>query len=431
MFLTPLHTHYTTASRGLHGFIAIFNIMTLRNVIRSMLKEAEAPERTGVAPRGGFERTGVAPPGADATAPIPALQARRGPLSARVAANLPDPTAVYRDQVDRVAQKVGKALGMMEIRYLARSKRVYGAYAYKAISPNYMNVIVKISPEHELAGYQKIEEIKQSLPADVAKHFPRIYKITNLKKLGIEWPKADPSDDDRNLGVIVMEALEELPGPVFDLIKQPPAADDFVLEVFLNDTVLLNDFIEKYLITQQVHNVIESFLDDAKPDYTVADIEDVKTAIKDRLMLLRNFKYPRFEPSILNRVDFRKPTQRIAALKPQIKRLVHQALGRFNPGIEMIDDTVTTLANEFSDEIVNQDRAIPTEPSMGGRYGVMSGTNMLTSFKRAVKYMTNHGIFVSDLHANNLMLRPESMDIVIADLGHFEQENNLPPAPSF
>ena len=62
----------------------------------------------------------------------------------------------------------------------------------------------------------------------------------------------------------------------------------------------------------------------------------------------------------------------------------------------------------------------------------MSDTGALNDFKKAIKYMMNHGIFVSDLHANNLMIRPMTGEIVIADLGHFESEKNLPQSfPSF
>ena len=395
--------------------------MTLRNVIRQILREATAPEGTGVMPMGGFEGTGVAPAAPEATAPIPALQARRqGPVQPTVS-----PGEAYNKQVNRVAQKVAKALGMMEVQYLAKSKREYGAIAYKAISPNYMNVVIKIAPEHELQGYYKIEEIKQSMPEEVAKHLPLIYKLTNMKKLGVEWPKEQPNEPERNLGVIVMEELETLPGPIFDLIKSPPAADDFVLEVFLNDDILFNGFIEKYLVTQQVNNMIEKFLNEAKPDYDLSDIESVKSALKERLFLLRNFKYPRFEPSMFRRADLKKQGQRVDILKPQIKRLVQQALKRFNPGIELISDHVTELANEFGADLMSQARAIPTEPSQGGQFGIMSDAGMLNDFKKAVKYMMNHGIFVSDLHANNLMIRPTTGEIVIADLGHFENEKDL------
>ena len=321
---------------------------------------------------------------------------------------------------------------MMEVQYLAKSKRDYGAFAYKGISPNYMNVIIKIAPEHELQGYHKIEEMKQTMPESVAKHLPHIYKLTNMKKLGVEWPKEQPNEPERNLGVIVMEILETLPGPIFDLIKSPPAADDFVLETFLNEVILFNDFIEKYLISSQTQQSVESFLNDSKPNYDAGDVEAVKTALKERLMLLRNFKYPRFVPSIVSRVDFKKPTQRIKLLNPQIKKLVHQALLRFAPDLEQISDVVTALADDFSDELVNNTRAIPTEPSQGGKFGVMSDSKLLADFKRAIKYMVQHGIFVSDLHANNLMVRPETMDIVIADLGHFETDAALRgPGTSF
>ena len=67
---------------------------------------------------------------------------------------------------------------------------------------------------------------------------------------------------------------------------------------------------------------------------------------------------------------------------------------------------------------------------MGQQFGVMSSSKLLTSLRNAIKYMTDHGIFVSDLHGNNFMLRPETGDIVIADLGHFELEQNLPNAGS-
>jgi hypothetical protein len=131
---------------------------------------------------------------------------------------------------------------------------------------------------------------------------------------------------------------------------------------------------------------------------------------------------------MFQRADLKKVTQRIKLLKPKIDRLVQKALKRFDPGIELISDTVQEIAKDFSETLGNQARGIPKEPSMGQQFGVMSNSSLLTSLKNAIKYMTDHGIFVSDLHGNNFMLRPETGDIVIADLGHFELEKNLPNA---
>jgi hypothetical protein len=384
--------------------------MMLRNVIREIIHEAAAPEGTGVIPAGG-----------ETTAAVPELQAR----SRAVVAQMDTPWEQYNKQVERVAQKVAKALGMMEVRYLAKSNRNYGAIAYKAISPNYTNVVIKIAPEHELQGYYMTEAIKQQLPEKIAKHLPRIYKLTNMKKLGIEWPKSLQHEVDRNLGIIVMEELEELPGAIFDLIKAPPQADDFVLEVFLNDHTLLNDFIESVLVSSSVTSEIEKFLNHAKPQFDISDVDEVKSEIKRMLMLLSNFKYPRFEPSMFHRADLKKPSRRVSELTPKIEELIFKALKKFDPNIEKVSDTIKELGSEVANALMLQRRAIPTEPSMGQKYGIMSGLKMISDLRDAVKYMTDHGIFVSDLHANNLMLRPETMEIVISDLGHFEQESNL------
>ncbi len=400
--------------------------MTLRQVLRLMIKEASGFEGTGVMPitaQQGREATGVMPQqGGEATAPFTAQQAAVARQPVKSARDL------YKEKVDYVAQKVAKRLGLMEIRYIARSKRDMGAVAYSAIGPSYMNVIVKIAPEHELAGYRKIEEIKQTLPPDVSKHFPVIYRLTNLKKLGVEWPKESPYEPDMNLGVIVMEPLEEIPQQMFDIIKHPPAADDFVLETFLKDPVLLNDLIEQSLVSREVSHAVESFLNTAKPDHDLADIESVRTTIKEKLMLLTNFMYPRFQPSMFQRADLKKASKRINLLKPHVERLVQSALKRFDPGVEIVSDAVREIANDFCETLLNQTRGIPKEPSMGQQFGVMSDSNMLASLKNAIKYMTDHGIFVSDLHGNNFMLRPETGDIVMADLGHFELEQNLPNA---
>ena len=147
-------------------------------------------------------------------------------------------------------------------------------------------------------------------------------------------------------------------------------------------------------------------------------------------MLLSNFMYPRFQPSMFQRSDIKKASGRIKLLKPHVERLVQSALKHFDPGVELISDAVREVADDFCETLVNQSRGIPKEPSMGQQFGVMSSSSMLSSLKHAIKYLTDHGIFVSDLHGNNFMLRPESGDIVMADLGHFELEKNLPNAGS-
>jgi phosphoserine phosphatase len=42
------------------------------------------------------------------------------------------------------------------------------------------------------------------------------------------------------------------------------------------------------------------------------------------------------------------------------------------------------------------------------------------SFNRAIDYLLDQGIVPGDLHANNLMIRSSTGDIVFSDLGHFE-----------
>jgi len=65
-------------------------------------------------------------------------------------------------------------------------------------------------------------------------------------------------------------------------------------------------------------------------------------------------------------------------------------------------------------------RPIPRDPKKTGTEGPLGQLKGFESFNRAIDYLLDQGIVPGDLHANNLMIRSSTGDIVFSDLGHFE-----------
>lgn len=319
--------------------------------------------------------------------------------------SLQDPFVERKKQMEEIAKETARALSLSGLRFISRSSRLNGAYTYSAINERNENVVLKIQPIDEIDGYRKVQQIASRLSPDVAIHLPTIYQIRPLQAL-LHGPAAARLTGLDGLCAIVMERLEELPGNLFQLITKPPKKSSQSLNALLNDR--------------------EAF------DKAISDVVDHRSYTI---------------VSILNRHSIHKDIDTDAALaklKRQIGRAIYSSASR-----EQIDATAnigsgllgqvreevrlwclgvgisnqapqTNIAKYISDslETALSRRAIPQEPKeeKAGPLGSVKGIDKLM---RAIKKLGALGIEPSDLHGNNIMLRPDSGELVIADLGHF------------
>ena len=315
-----------------------------------------------------------------------------------------DPSANRKKKMEKLAEEVADKLGLADVRYLSRSKRLYGAYTYAAVDERNENVILKIQPKNELDGYVRAQQMIARLPDRVARHMPAIYKIRTLDELNVR-PPYDDFGNPEELGVIVMERLEELPGNMFDLITQPATRSMHSLESLVRDRDAFTAVIDDALSRSK--RSIDSAIAGAPKDADPAEETD-----RLRKMLVSVIYNPNITNQsggiMLSTVDGLRD-----AVTEKIE-LWYRALGITRRGAvqslsQMIMSSITSLLGR---------RAVPKEPTKepAGPLGRISGIRDLV---KALDDLKSLNISPSDVHGNNIMLRPETGELVLADLGHF------------
>lgn len=315
-----------------------------------------------------------------------------------------DPNVDRKKKMEKVAEEVADKLGLADVRYLSRSKRLYGAYTYAAVDERNENVILKIQPKNELDGYVRAQQMIARLPDRVARHMPVIYKIRTLDELGVRAPNDDFGNPEE-LGIIVMERLEELPGNMFDLITQPATRSMHSLESLIRDREAFAAVIDDALSKSK--RSIDAAIAGAPKNVDPAEETD-----RLRKMLVSVIYNPNITSQsgsiMLSTIDGLRD-----AVTEKIE-LWYRALGITRRGAvqslaQMVMSSITSLLGR---------RAVPKEPTKepAGPLGRISGIRDLV---RALDDLKSLNISPSDVHGNNIMLRPETGELVLADLGHF------------
>ena len=328
----------------------------------------------------------------DATAPMPANHVPYDPFIQR------------QSKMEGIAKDAAEEMGLADVRYLSRSKRLYGAYTFSAVDERNENVILKIQPANELEGYRSAQRMIVRLPDRVARHMPIIYKIRTLDEINVP-PPYDEFGSPEQLGVIVMERLDELPGNMFDLITQPATKSMHSLESLIRDREAFTAVVEESMRRSRraIDNAVTGAPRKSDPDEEFERIQKmIISAAYDPEVTSQSGGI------VLSAID---------GLRSAVGKKVElwcRALGITRPGsiqslTQMIMSSMTTLLGR---------RAVPKEPTKEVP-GPLSRIRGVRDLVRALDDLKTMNINPSDVHGNNIMLRPETGELVLADLGHF------------
>jgi hypothetical protein len=295
---------------------------------------------------------------------------------------------------------------MADVRFLSKSTRLFGAYTYAAVDKNNENVVIKIQPANELDGYRRARQIISRLPSDIAIHLPTIYKVAMLEDILHTIPD-EIENDVSDLGVIVMERLEELPGNMFDMITSAPKSSDQSLQSFLNDreafAAIIDDVIAKKmgLITSVINR------------HSIRKDIDIDSAIERLRMQIGR--------SAFTTERKKDQEQSSPSLFDTFIKQVMAEIDLWCLGMGISDKSArNNTARQLSDTIASAlgKRAVPREPK-SEKAGPLSRAKGIKELISAINKLIDMDIEPSDLHGNNIMIRPESGELVLADLGHF------------
>lgn len=300
-------------------------------------------------------------------------------------ADAEDQRKIRSSEIRQIADLVSDRLGFDNLRFLAKSNRLNGAHAYSVTDENGQNLVLKIQPVEELSGYKKAQSAYDQLPPEVRRHLPVIRSVMTLDDLGIRH--------DEGLGVIVMEELERVPGRIYDMLKDQPNKSADVLSVLLSDRERFNRFIDR-VIDKQDEKLLSKI--------SVDDIKDLKLRLQ-KISKIQNLE---------------------DELSPGIA--IMQATGEiiFDWGKERNIDRrqiLPMLANGIKNSINSEisKRPIRVNPVKDKISGIMVDQPGIRELDSAIRVMISMGLTPNDLHQDNIMIRPETGELVISDLGFF------------
>jgi hypothetical protein len=301
-----------------------------------------------------------------------------------------------------VAHDVAEILGLHSPAFLASSARDKfgrGAYVFSVSNDSGEAVVLKIGLAGEIAPYQKVMRIFGEDPPSV---LPRVYAAGYFDDIGYQPPVRLAN----NFGYVVMEELEPMPKNMAQFLSESPLEGDS-FRVLMSDTNLVRGIIEE--AGDRIKRTTIFYLQD-KGEST-EDAEEMASNIIKKIKEETWWGLKKLE-SISSHDPFRSMLRKILGLSDQICEKILSEY--FKADSSDGSDPIATISSGFSRHLTKK---INNKPPVDKGYGldIPLGQKIRSSLSEIEKL----GIDPRDLHADNIMLRPETYEIVISDLGHF------------
>lgn len=304
----------------------------------------------------------------------------------------------------RVAHDLSEILGLHSPAFLASSARDKfgrGAYVFSVSNDSGEAVVLKIGLAGEIAPYQKVMRIFGEDPPSV---LPRVYAAGYFEDIGYRPPVSLAND----FGYVVMEELDPMPRNMADFLSSSPVEGD-LFRILMDNPNLVRGIIEESGDGIKNSTIIylkeEGKSDEEAEKIALDTIRKIKEEVWWELNKLDTSKNQKF---------FRDMFVKILSLADEIcKNNLSQIFGPDSSYDDSNPNPVYTLSSRFSDTL---SRKI-LHPPVNKRYEL--DTPLGQKIRSALSEIEELGIEPRDLHADNLMLRPGTGEIVVADLGHF------------
>jgi len=288
-----------------------------------------------------------------------------------------------------------------------------GAYAksYSVSNSEGKNIILKITLLNDLNPYYKLWRGSKKYNHSI---MPKIYFVSSLESLDLEIEEDYQYFVNPLLlryGIILMEELVPLNENILSLIVDKTISSSESVNIFFNNREnffkLLNDFISS------IYRVMDEneFNDNEK-----------KSAVD--FILTQGEKFKKDSLSISNNSD---------GIDPYRKHdLVKNKLNLFVSVITIYFERLLTNSNKNSGAMQSLMKDIK-RLVMGFKNNIRDVLFSLPDYNQsrgniqpkqkyidALNDIISMGVMVSDLHSGNVMMRPDTEEIVIADIGSFD-----------
>lgn len=287
-----------------------------------------------------------------------------------------------------VAEDLSDKLSLHSPAFIGASDRdpfvySYGAYAFSASNDNGESVVLKIGPADEIGPYKKIIDMFGANPPSIV---PKVFEAKTFAEIGY----VPPEGISKPFSYIIMEELEKMPANMSEFL-QSPAASDESFRILMDTPGAMSNIIQK--CCDESKQLLNKCLAINNPTNA--------GELTDDLMAL-------FSEKIFNKIKFYKSSNDFNYLLKDIYRVSENVFLNYIDNKKIIEFNLSfevILKNKLSLSPVRNNYDVDT--SLGKKV------------KTALIKLKNLGINPNDLHEENIMIRPNTGEIVISDLGHF------------
>ena len=290
-----------------------------------------------------------------------------------------------------VAAEVSEILGVHTPAFLGSSGRdLYGrgAYAFSVSNDEGKSRVLKIGLAGELEPYKKIQEKFGDKPPSI---LPVIYQAATFDEIGYEPP---PSGLRNSFGVILMEELVPMPPNMAEFLQNKGGEEE-------SFRILKDSGSELAEIINSSAEKNKSFLEFQLRRTKLSDKEAEDKAKE----LLITFKEEAF-------FGLKKATRLEIGGGEDLYTIIREISAPIF-GSYLKKQAVEEVADGFTSILLSKMADAPADS------GYTLNTALGKHLSGALRELEDLGIEPKDLHADNIMLRPETYEIVISDLGHF------------
>ena len=292
-----------------------------------------------------------------------------------------------------------------------------GAFAFSASNDEGKSVVMKITPYNELGKYQKIKDFFGEDPPSI---IPRIYSVHSFSDLGYEAPRGQLEP----YGVVVTEELMEAPSGLGELL-QKKVHDSDSLRILQSNKEVLRDLASRVVRTcsaQILEELRKMGLDSSRLDDIWTKISgDLSLGIADMISQLK------WDHPMLG--ELKEKWIRRAVSGPLDKSLLGipetKKINEENPKLlySFRDPVISALEEALTFEVNASPAGYHPEEDRDEDFNAAEyNLNIpgLKQFSNSIKELKELGINPRDVHKGNIMIRPDTGELVVFDVGGFD-----------
>lgn len=293
-----------------------------------------------------------------------------------------------------------------------------GAYAsaFSVSGDDGSTIVLKIMPLADLKNYKSLHNNTSSYGNSI---LPKVYKVEDLKNLNLNFDGLD-ADIYKYIidpfiishGIVLMEELEPLNPAVADFLTANLSSSDYKYRIFVQNSKEINEFKDELL--SQINNRLEDLGISRNIQRSIIEIviENINQLFNKPENLDDSSSFFSFGDKLKS--TYSKYSINIIQEINKMRNIYAYKDIIFMENEESIINFISKQLSLFFSRMRYYSSLLPenmdTPSSIPGQ----------DFYLKELRKLKDVGITPYDLHSQNIMMRPETGEIVISDIGNFD-----------